>query len=613
MKRLLLALVAVASLSVQARYELQHVHPLHWYAGMQNPSLQVMLHGTQVGKADVSLSTSEVRIDSIVRPDNANYLLLYLNTQGAQAQTFDIVLRDAKGRSTRVPYELRQRIPGQGRNCFNSSDVLYLIMPDRFANGTTANDRVPGLLDQTLDSREYYHRHGGDLQGIIDHLDYLDDLGVTALWLTPTQINDMPAGSYHGYAITDYYQTDPRLGSNEDYRRMVAAAHQRGIKVVMDLVFNHCGGRNFLIQDLPAKDWFNNASEYIQTSYKLAAITDPHADRQERYLSTDGWFTSEMPDFNQRNPHVMTYLIQTAKWWTEFAGIDGIRQDTYPYCDLDAMARWNLEMEREYPGYNIVGETWVNYNVSVSYWQKDSRLAAPRNTQLRSVMDFPLMYLLFKICQEETDGWDNGFARLYDYLSQDIVYANTDDLLTFLSNHDTSRFCETEEQAANIDRYRQALTLLLTLRGTPQLYYGDEIAMVGNKGKGDGDIRHNFPGGWADADHNAFTAEGRTEREAAYHDFARQLLRYRRGNEVIAHGTLRQFTPREGCYVYARQYGGKTLTVILNGTSQAQTLPLTPYASVLPAQQAREVLTNTSLMLGETLQLEPRAIRILEF
>lgn len=614
MKRGLIAsLLCLIAMVAYAKYNVTEVHPLHWYAGMKNPSLQILLHGRGIGNANVSLRAENLSIDSVVHTENPNYLLLYVNTSGAQPQNFDIVLTPPKGKPTSIPYELKKRTPGYGRNCFNSSDVMYLIMPDRFANGDTTNDRIVGMKDQTLDRTEFYHRHGGDLRGIINHLDYLEDLGITTLWLTPTQVNDMPGGSYHGYAITDYYQTDPRLGTNEDYRLMVSEAHKRGMKVVMDLVFNHCGGENFLIKDLPSADWFNNESKYVQTSYKLAAITDPHADAHERMLSTDGWFTSEMPDFNQRNPHVMTYLIQTGKWWTEYAGIDGIRQDTYPYCDLDAMASWNKEMEVEYPGYNIVGETWVNYNVSVSYWQKDSPLAAPRNTYLRTVMDFPLMYLLNKVCDETTDDWDNGYARLYDYLSQDIVYANTEDLLTFLDNHDTSRFTEKEEQVNDIDRYRHAMTLLLTLRGTPQLYYGDEIAMVGTKAKGDGDIRHDFPGGWPNDTHNAFNKEERSKTETQYHDFARKLLRWRRGNDIIAHGSLTQFTPKSGCYVYARKWNGKIVTIILNGTNTQQTLSLGHFNAVLPKSQAHEVLSDINMQIGSEIILEPRAIRILEF
>jgi glycosidase len=408
-------------------------------------------------------------------------------------------------------------------------------MPDRFATGTTDEQKeqmYKGMKQNTWSSADMA-RHGGDLAGMTQHLDYLQDLGVTAIWHTPTLENDMPEQSYHGYAITNYYRTDPRIGSNEDYRNWVDECHKRGIKVIKDIVFNHCGSENFLFRDRPADDWFTYNSIYTPTTYKTGMPGDPNSSKLDFDLTVDGWFTMAMPDFNGRNPLVADYLIQTSIWWIEYAGIDGIRQDTYPYNDFDFMRRWCMDVEREYPGFNIVGETWINNPVAVSYWQKDSPLAAPKNSELKTVMDFPMMYMLNSCVDEETDTWDHGFARLCDLLGQDRVYATPNSVFTFLANHDTNRFQPTEEKAKDITRYKQALALLLTLRGIPQLYYGDEIGMYANKSVNDGALRQNFPGGWPGDKNNAFSAEGRTELQAQYHNYTRRLLNWRKGASAI--------------------------------------------------------------------------------
>lgn len=615
MKKTLFLLVSCClalTLRAASPIKMHHVQPAFWWAGMVNPELQILLHGEGVGECEATLTAPDVKLLRAVRPANRNYLLLYVDARQAKAQRFQIVLQPKKGRAVRVPYELKPREARQ-RSTFDAGDVLYLLMPDRFANGDASNDVVAGLLENESDARKPDARHGGDLCGIGRHLDYLADLGVTALWLTPTLINDMPAGSYHGYAITDYYETDPRFGSNDDYRRFVDEAHSKGLKVVMDMVFNHCGSRNFLFADRPADDWFNFDSRYVQTNYKTGAVSDPHAAPSELRLAQDGWFVEPMPDLNQRNPHVLAYLIQNSIWWIEFAGIDGIRQDTYPYADMEAMARWCKAVDAEYPGFNIVGETWIGNNVGVSFWQKDSKLATPRNSALPTVMDFPLMDLLNSVCDEETNDWDKGFARLYEYLSQDLVYADPMHLLTFLTNHDTPRFARTAEQAASIWRYRQALTLLLTLRGIPQLYYGDEIGMWADKSHGDGALRQNFPGGWRGDAANAFMCEGRTELQNAYFDFTRRLLQWRKGNTALSRGTLTHYAVKDGVYVYARRAAGRTVTVVLNGTGHEVSVPLERYREVLPARQAVEVTTGTTVALQDSLVLPPHDVAALDF
>lgn len=617
MKQTLLTLMAVLSLlfpfSSKSYAVIKKVAPTFWWAGMKNPELQVLLYGDDISSSEVSISSKDIYLKEIVRQSNSNYLIIYLDLNDAKAQKFDIIL--TKGRKvTKVPYELKERTrKGSDIEGFTSSDVLYLIMPDRFANGNPENDVVPGMLENKVDRNEQYARHGGDFKGISEHLDYISDLGVTAVWLNPTQENDMKDGSYHGYAITDYYQIDRRFGSNEEFLQLVNEAHGKGLKVVMDMIFNHCGSENYLFKDRPQDDWFNFRSNYVQTSFKTASVMDIHASDYEKAIATDGWFTQVMPDLNQRNRHVARYLIQSSIWWIEYAGINGIRQDTHPYADYDFMSTWCKEVLEEYPHFNIVGETWLNSNVLVSYWQKDSKLAAPKNSNLPTVMDFPLTDLMTKAFDEETTEWSGGLYRLYDYHTQDFVYANPMSLLTFLDNHDTSRFCKNEEDSKNITRYKQAITYLLTTRGIPQIYYGTEILMAADKSEGDGYLRRDFPGGWKGDKVNCFTREGRTELQNEAFDYTRKLLNFRKGNEAICKGTMKHFAIRNGIYVYERKYNDSSVVVVMNGTDENQTLNLAPYKEVLPKSEATDFITGKKVALNDELLLEKRGILLLTF
>lgn len=617
MKQTLLTLMAVLSLlfpfSSKSYAVIKKVAPTFWWAGMKNPELQVLLYGDDISSSEVSISSKDIYLKEIVRQSNSNYLIIYLDLNDAQAQKFDIILKNGR-KVTKVPYELKERTrKGSGIEGFTSSDVLYLIMPDRFANGNSENDVVPGMLENKVDRNEQYARHGGDFKGISEHLDYISDLGVTAVWLNPTQENDMKEGSYHGYAITDYYQIDRRFGSNEEFLQLVNEAHGKGLKVVMDMIFNHCGSENYLFKDRPQDDWFNFRSNYVQTSFKTASVMDIHASDYEKAIATDGWFTQVMPDLNQRNRHVARYLIQSSIWWIEYAGINGIRQDTHPYADYDFMSTWCKEVLEEYPHFNIVGETWLNSNVLVSYWQKDSKLAAPKNSNLPTVMDFPLTDLMTKAFDEETTEWSGGLYRLYDYHTQDFVYANPMSLLTFLDNHDTSRFCKNEEDSKNITRYKQAITYLLTTRGIPQIYYGTEILMAADKSEGDGYLRRDFPGGWEGDKVNCFTREGRTELQNEAFDYTRKLLNFRKGNEAICKGTMKHFAIRNGIYVYERKYNDSSVVVVMNGTDENQTLNLAPYKEVLPKSEATDFITGKKVALNDELLLEKRGILLLTF
>lgn len=587
--------------------------PEFWWAGMKNPELQILLYGEQISNADVTLTGKGVILKEVVKQENPNYLLLYLDLTEADAQTLTIRLKQGK-KLTEIPYELKARVrKGEDIKGFTAEDVLYLIMPDRFANGNQENDIIKGMKESTTDRNNLYARHGGDLQGIANHLTYISDLGATAIWLNPTQENDMKEGSYHGYAITDYYQIDRRFGTNQEFKELVKQAHSQGLKVVMDMIFNHCGNENYLFADKPSKEWFNFSSNYVQTSFKTANVMDIHASNYERRIATDGWFASVMPDFNQRNRHVARYLIQSSIWWIEYAGINGIRQDTHPYADFDFMSQWCKEVNEEYPYFNIVGETWLNSNVQIAYWQKDSKIAAPKNSYLPTVMDFPLQGLMNQAFDEETGEWGGGLYRLYDYLSQDLVYANPMGLLTFLDNHDTSRFASDKDKANNLTRYKQALAFMLTTRGIPQIYYGTEILMSGNKGNGDGALRRDFPGGWKGDEINAFSEKGRTALQNEAFNYTRKLLQWRKGNLAVTKGNMKHFSIRQGIYVYQREYNGQSVVVFMNGTNSSQELELTPYREVLPSDSSTDLLSEKTIKLTDKLSLNPRETLILTF
>lgn len=575
---------------------------------MQDSILQVMIYGQDVASTKVTITTKDVSISKVVPMENPNYLFLYLNVANAAPEKFDIVLSSGKQKKT-IPYELKARQESsRHRASFTSADVVYLLMPDRFANGDPSNDVVKGMLDTKSDRSNPHMRHGGDLKGITNRLDYIADLGATAIWLTPFNENNMPEGSYHGYAITDYYKADPRFGTNEEYAAMVKKAHETGLKVIMDMVFNHCGSEHFFFKDRPSHDWFNHPDSYVQTTFNTATQYDGHASDFDKKASDDGWFVQSMPDLNQRNPHLAKYLIQNSIWWIEYAGIDGIRQDTYPYADYDMMAEWCKAVTTEYPNFNIVGEVWYGSNIGTSFWQKDSKLAFPRNSNLPSVMDFPLFLEFSRSFGDSID-----FQKIYELLGQDIVYANPLNVLTFLDNHDTSRFLKNAKDASDFDRFRLALTLLLTTRGIPQLYYGDEIGMFGDKKDGDGALRSDFPGGWPTDSQNAFTPGGRTAEQNKFFDLERKLLHFRKGNEAIAKGSLKHFAPNHGVYVYERKYGNRSVVVFLNGSGSKQVLNAANYREILPAEEAEDVLSGKKILLKDTIEIAGKDVYLFGF
>lgn len=603
------------AIGLHAGINVNKIDPPFWYAGMQNPELQLMVYGEGIGSADVSVDYPGVSLSSTVKLESNNYLLVYLHLD-KDVKPGKVKLTFTEGKKKLVKeYELKKRSKkGEERIGFDMSDVLYLIMPDRFANGNPENDQVKGMRPNTVDRQDPNARHGGDLAGIEKHLDYFNDLGVTALWFTPVLENDVDGSSYHGYATTDYYKVDSRLGTNEEYKKLIDEAHAKDIKIVMDMIFNHCAVEHQWITDMPSKDWFNNPdfkNKYVQTSYKLTPHVDPYASDKDFSEMADGWFVPSMPDLNQKNPHVLRYLIQNSFWWIEYAGIDGIRMDTHPYADYDAMSEWLKELNAEYPNFNVVGETWVTEPAYTAYWQKDSKLSAPKNSNLKSVMDFSFYDKINQAKNEETDGFWQGLNRIYNNFVYDYLYPNPSSIFAFIENHDTNRFLENGEDVAKL---KQAITLLLTTRRIPQLYYGTEVMMNGTKDKSDGYVRKDFPGGWEGDAQNAFTTEGRTPIQNEAYNYFKNLLHWRKGNEVIAKGNMKHFMPFNGTYVYSRSYDGKTVLVILNGTSKTQELPVARYTEVIQDhKQGKDIIDGSIIdFTQENIKLAPYQSMVVE-
>lgn len=611
MKRYLSLSVLLSFLitSVLAAQELK-VEPAFWWSGMKNTELQLMVYGKEIAGYRPAVDYPGVRLTSAVALESPNYLLLYLDIADAQPGTFDITFTSGKKKLT-YTYELKQRRATtadiQG---YDSSDVLYLIMPDRFANGDPTNDQIPMNTSYTIDRNNPGARHGGDLAGIEQQLDYIQDLGVTAIWLNPVLENDMKGGSYHGYATTDYFRVDPRFGTNEDYARLIDNCHKRGMRVVMDMIFNHCGSDHPWLKDVPSGDWFNNLDHYVQTNHAKEVYFDPYASEYDTQTMLDGWFVPTMPDLNQRNPHVAKYLIQNSIWWIEYSRVDGIRQDTYPYADLEMMTRWCREVMAEYPQYNIVGEAWMNYTIGSAYWQTGSKLNFGPDTQLKSVMDFQLMNIASQRFHEET-GWSGGLHSVYEHLCYDYVYPDIHNVLRFLENHDTERFLP--EMPTDLAAFKQAHAFLLTITGTPQLYYGQELLMNGKKNGNDGNIRKDVPGGWPGDPVNQFTASGRSDIQNEAWNYLQKLLKWRKGNQVIAKGKMKHFQVNNGVYVYERNLDGESVIVMMNGNSKAIELPLDRYCEILRGKTSgKDILTGRTVSLNKTVNLGPKEVVIME-
>ena len=626
-----MALVAqVLTMSAaKSKVVIDRIDPTDWFVGLKNPQVQLMVYGKNIAAVQrVATDYPGVVVDSVVRLDSPNYLFVYLNLRQAKPGTMTLQFDKVK-----VQYQLKQReMAGDKRIGFDNSDVLYMLMPDRFAQGQGHQPQVKGMRPYKEDRSQPSLRHGGDLNGIREHLDYFNELGVTALWLTPVLENDSPDSdngysTYHGYATTDYYRVDPRFGTNDDYRRLCDEAHQKGLKVVMDMIFNHSGFEHPWTHDMPSRDWLNlpqwlveskgtsdaRGTSFLQTSYKLTPVKDPYASQVDLKETTEGWFVPTMPDLNQRNPHLMRYLIQNSIWWIETIGIDGIRMDTYPYAFAEGMAQWMKELDEEYPNFNTVGETWVTEPAYTAAWQKDSRLSE-HNSYLKTVMDFSFFDKLAQAKNEETDAWWKGLNRLYNSFVYDYLYEDPTHVMAFIDNHDTDRFLGNGHDSLAL---KQALALLLTVRRIPQIYYGTEIMMNGTKEKTDGHVRKDFPGGFPGDKHNAFTRQGRTRAQQSMFNWLSRLLHWRRGNETIIRGYQTQFIPYNGIYVVTRRWHRNTVMTILNGTTQDAVLDISRYQELFDDGQdvsrVQDIPTGRYYDLTKNLTLKSRQTLVLEF
>ena len=619
MKKLIISLSLLASLAATAAKpsspQINSVEPPYWWTGMANDTLQIMLSGPRIGLTETSMKPYEgVSLIESVRLDSPNYLLLYLTVSDtAKPGVLDFTFSDGKKKAA-LRYELKERSKAVKAQGFDASDVLYLIMPDRFARaGATTDAEASRGLEYAVevDRADLNARHGGNIAGMEQHLGYIDSLGVTAIWVNPVLENDMPGGSYHGYATTDYYRIDPRFGTNGQWRDFVGKAHDRGIKVVMDMIFNHSGSNHPWMKDMPSRDWYNFPDSAVTTNFRLSTLHDPYVSDYDKKRTVDGWFVTAMPDLNQRNPHLRRYLSQNSIWWIEDSGIDGIRMDTYPYADERAMASWIDDVMAEYTGFNIVGECWYANEGGEAYWQRGSKVNPNGDPRLPTVMDFVLSIKARDAFKGQTDRLE-GLNTIYDHLALDYLFPDPTHILTFLDNHDTDRFLL--EEPDDLGWWKQAITFLLTSRGIPQIYYGTELLMNGTRAAGgDGNVRRDMPGGFPGDKTDAFTAAGRTDKQNEAFDFIQKLLQWRRGNEPIARGSLKHFMPENGLYVYQRRSGDKEVTVILNGndspvtTTMERTLEILPYGS-----QRRDMLTGETITISPEMTFSPRQILILE-
>ena len=605
MKKLALLFVCL-NLSAQV----SKVEPPMWWSGMHNTNVMVTLYGENL--ADYAVASNDLTITDVVRLENKNYLFVYLDFAAAKPGTYQLVLEHSQKESIQIPYELMERREGSAlRKGYDSSDFIYLIMPDRFANADPTNDSHPDLHEQS-NRKDPWGRHGGDLQGIIDHLDYIAQLGVTAIWNTPVLEDNDPKGSYHMYAASDVYQIDRRFGSNEKYKQLSAELKKRNMKLIKDYVVNHWGLEHYMIQDLPSKDWINQWDEFTPSSHAKEIFSDPYAAEVDVKQLVNGWFVDSMADLNQKQPQLLKYLTQNAIWWIEYADLSGLRVDTYPYNSRDEVTLWSKAIIDEYPNFSIVAESWVINPIHLSYWQKDSPIAAMSgfNSQVTHVKDFALFAAVQEVFTEKTPWWDQKMNKIYKVFQNDFVYANPNDLMVFLENHDTTRINE----LVDFENYKLITTLLATVRGVPQTYYGTEISIKGSKEKGDADLRKDFPGGWPDDLRSAFTPTGRTATENKYFDFTAQLFNWRKSEPVIHYGKTMHYAPQNEVYVYFRYTDTKSIMVILNANDEAQTLDLSRYKQRIgSATKAKDVFSGARVNLSNSLKIPPKSSSIISF
>lgn len=617
MKRLFILFIGVilsSNLFAQDN-ELIKIEPPHWYASMPTTTLQLMLHGEALGDYRASIEHEGVTITKQVVGDSKNYLFVYLEISPDVAPG-TLNLKLSGGEAYRgFTYELKARHMGDNKNQgFDSSDVIYLLMPDRFANGDPSNDTIEGMLEPAR-RNDPSGRHGGDIQGVLDHLDYIKALGMTAVWLTPVFENDQTPAykAYHGYAATDMYKIDRRFGSNEEFVTFVEACHAKGLKVIMDMIHNHIGDQHWWMKDLPFNNWVHDQSKYGNTSYRGTVASDPYASQYDFDKLVKGWFVDEMPDLDQRNEQLADYLIQNTLWWIEYSGIDGIRMDTYVYPYKEYMARWAEETLNAYPDFNIVGESWVETVTHESYWQEDKEGENDGyDSKLPSVTDFQIHFAIRDAFNQEF-GWETGLMKLYYALSQDRLYSDPMKNVIFLDNHDISRIFSTLGE--ELDHLKMAYAYLMTTRGIPQVYYGTELAFAAGPTQwGDGAKRAEMPGGWAGDDRSVFTAEGRTAQELAMHSFVSKVTNWRKTSEAIKNGKLMHFLPADNIYVYFRYTSTDRVMVIMNMNDQPVTISREKHIEMLRGfSSAISIVDDQEIDISKDFQVGPKTTRILEF
>ena len=595
-----------------AEGQVSRVEPLSWWVGMQTP-LQLMIQGEAISEYDLRIEGEGVAIRTIHKAESPNYLFVDVAIDAdAPAGTRYLVFTRGE-ESFKVAYELNERREGsRERTSFTTADVIYLLMPDRFANGDPTIDSTEDTLEKA-DRKNLHGRHGGDLQGIIDHLDYIADLGMTAIWSTPLLLDNEPAYSYHGYACSDYYHIDPRYGSNELYRTYVEEAHKRGIKILMDIVTNHCGTAHWWMQDLPFADWIHQFDTFTRTNAIFSTNMDINASQYDLKLHESGWFDTSMPDMNLDNPYLLQYFKQWAVWWIEYANLDGFRVDTYPYNEKEPMSAWCQAILAEYPNFNIVGECWTADIPQLAYWQGGNANKDGFDTHLPSIMDFPLRDAICAALPTDSLRWGEGMIRVYNTLADDFVYHDLSKMMIFVGNHDIERVADVLK--GNTKRVKLAMTMLATMRGIPQMFAGDELMLrSADLTQGHGGLRCDTPGGWADDPVNLFEEEGRTGDAKEIFDHTRKLFSWRKGKAVIHNGRTLHFAGQDNTYAYFRYNDEEAVFVFVNNSRGRKQIPWDHYAEFTSTlSEGRNVLTGEAYTVGDQMVVGAREAVVIEF
>ncbi|MBQ7856710.1 MAG: glycoside hydrolase family 13 protein [Alistipes sp.] len=625
MKHFVIFLAALATISCSSRSAVSveqlpdaegrvaRVEPLSWWTDMNTP-LQLLVNGEGVSKYSLSIEGGKgVKVKTLHKADSPNYIFADVEiSESAEAGTYYLVFSDGETKF-KYPYEIAARREGSAaRESFTTADMIYLLMPDRFANGNASNDSTNATAEKA-DRNEFFGRHGGDLQGMIDHLDYIASLGATTIWPTPLLLDDEPHESYHGYACGDYYHIDPRFGDNDLYKEFVAKAHEKELKVIMDVVTNHCGVSHWWMKDLPFKDWVHVFPEYTGTNICFSTNMDTNAADYDLHIQESGWFVPSMPDMNLNNPFVLQYFKQWAVWWIEFADLDGFRVDTYPYNEKEPMSEWCSAIMAEYPSLNIVGECWTSSIPQLAYWQGGNNNKDGFDSNLPAIMDFPLQEAICHALSTDNPGWGQGMTRVYDCLSHDFVYHDLQNMLIFAGNHDMGRIGDVVRK--NPGRLKIAMTLMATMRGIPQIFYGDEMMLCSKDlSQGHGGLRVDFPGGWAGDKVDLFSESGRSGLHKELFDYSSRLFQWRKGKSVIHNGNTLHFMTRDNTYAYFRYDDTDAVFVYVNNSAETKRVPWSYYAEIcVGLHDGCDVLTGESVTVSDDTQVAPYSAFVVEY